>query len=292
MASVREPRIPQGERLAVTVLLAVSVHALLILGLTFEWPEPKQPEVTTMEVTLVPQQDAPPPEEAHYLAQANQEGAGNPEASRERPQEAAAPPPPSATEAAAEPESSPAEEQAAPETLTAPVPEAPAPEAAEQNPASAPEQAPLPPARELLDRSREIAKLSAEVLERQDAYDQRLRRAYVSASTREYLYASYEEAWRSKVERLGNQYYPAEARRRNLSGRLIMEVGINPDGSLYGIEIVESSGHAVLDDAAVQIVRRGAPYAPFSPEMREKIDVLHIIRIWEFRADERMSTRR
>jgi len=48
------------------------------------------------------------------------------------------------------------------------------------------------------------------------------------------------------------------------------------------VEILNSSGSKVLDDAAIRIVRLSAPFAPFPPEMREDVDQLEIIRTWSF----------
>ncbi len=40
-------------------------------------------------------------------------------------------------------------------------------------------------------------------------------------------------------------------------------VVIRQDGSLEDIRVLSSSGYAVLDEAAIKIVRMAAPYAPF-----------------------------
>ena len=60
-------------------------------------------------------------------------------------------------------------------------------------------------------------------------------------------------------------------------------VAIRPDGSLKEVELLESSGHPVLDDAALRIVKLAAPFAPFPDELRKSTDVLEIIRTWQFR---------
>ena len=70
-----------------------------------------------------------------------------------------------------------------------------------------------------------MASLSAEVNRKLSAYAERPRQKWISARTREVKYAAYMEAWRSKVERIGNLNYPDEARRRGLSGKLISERG-------------------------------------------------------------------
>jgi protein TonB len=90
------------------------------------------------------------------------------------------------------------------------------------------------------------------------------------------------QAWVAKVERVGNLNYPDQARQRNLSGSLIMTVGIHIDGSIESITIQQPSGHDILDQAAQQIVQIAAPYAPLPPELTRNVDVLHITRTWKF----------
>jgi protein TonB len=60
-------------------------------------------------------------------------------------------------------------------------------------------------------------------------------------------------------------------------------VAIRPDGSLKEVKLLETSGHRVLDDAAIHIVRLAAPFAPFPDELRQSTDVLEIVRTWQFR---------
>jgi protein TonB len=90
------------------------------------------------------------------------------------------------------------------------------------------------------------------------------------------------EAWRAKVERVGNLNYPDDARKRQLSGSLILDVALNPDGSVNQITVRQSSGHKILDDAADRIVRLAAPFAPFPDDIRAETDILHITRTWQF----------
>jgi protein TonB len=53
--------------------------------------------------------------------------------------------------------------------------------------------------------------------------------------------------------------YPAKARLNNLTGRVIVKVVIREDGHLYDVEVVKGSGHEILDEAAVDLVRRSCP---------------------------------
>ena len=145
-----------------------------------------------------------------------------------------------------------------------------------------PELPPTPSATALMTNSFKIASLSAQIRRKLQAKAERPRRKFISASTKEYKYASYMEAWRAKVERVGNLNYPEAARRKKLSGSLILDVALNNDGSINQITVRRSSGHKVLDDAAVRIVELASPYSPFPDHIREETDILHITRTWQF----------
>ena len=95
-------------------------------------------------------------------------------------------------------------------------------------------------------------------------------------------FAYYLESWRRKVERIGKLNYPRQARAERITGSLRLRVTIDAEGVLRDVRVVHSSGHRLLDDAALRIVRLAAPYAPFSPAMRETTDVLEIERTWRF----------
>ena len=60
-------------------------------------------------------------------------------------------------------------------------------------------------------------------------------------------------------------------------------VTIRPDGSLHDVRVLQTSGHSVLDEAALRIVRLAAPYSPFPVDMRQSTDLLEIVRSWQFR---------
>ncbi|MGH8596348.1 MAG: energy transducer TonB, partial [Gammaproteobacteria bacterium] len=144
----------------------------------------------------------------------------------------------------------------------------------------------VPTAAQLITRSFALASLHAEVQQKLEVKATRPRMKFVSASTQEYAYAAYMEAWRVKVERIGNLNYPDEARKRKLSGSLLLDVALMPDGSVLEIIVRRSSGHRVLDDAAVRIVELAGPYAQFPPEILRQVDILHITRTWKFLSSE------
>lgn len=145
-----------------------------------------------------------------------------------------------------------------------------------------PEIPPTPSSMTLMTNSFKIASLSAEIRRKLQAKAERPIRKFISASTKEYKYAAYMEAWRSKVERVGNLNYPDAARKQKISGSLILDVALNKDGSINQITVRKSSGHKILDDAAIRIVELASPYSPFPAQIREETDILHITRTWQF----------
>jgi protein TonB len=114
---------------------------------------------------------------------------------------------------------------------------------------------------------------------------------FLNARTKAHEAAAYMEQWTRKVEGVGNLNYPNEARRRGLSGRLILEVTLQPDGSLEDVRIVQPSRYRILDEAAVRIVKLGEPFAEIPEEVLNGHDQLVITRTWEFIDGQRLNTR-
>lgn len=93
----------------------------------------------------------------------------------------------------------------------------------------------------------------------------------------------YLNSWEKKIEKIGNLNYPKKATKNNVYGSLELLVSILPNGELNEIRLIESSGHLVLDKAAISIVKMASPFAPFPEEMLQSVDLLEVIRIWDFR---------
>ena len=140
----------------------------------------------------------------------------------------------------------------------------------------------IPTSDELLSNSFEIATSNNEVRREMIERTERPKRKFISATTKEYEYAAYMDAWRRKVERVGNLNYPEEAKKLKLSGSLQLDVALNKDGSINEITLRRSSGEKVLDDAAIRIVELAAPYAKFPKNIENQVDILHILRTWQF----------
>jgi len=90
--------------------------------------------------------------------------------------------------------------------------------------------------------------------------------------------AAYLAMWRRKCERLGVNNYPPGG----LQGELTMRVVIHHTGQLLEVDLLRSSGHPILDEAALETVRQAAPYQPFNVAMRKRYDQLSFTRTWQF----------
>lgn len=144
---------------------------------------------------------------------------------------------------------------------------------------------------DLMAASLAIDRLEAQIAKQQEEYQKRPKRRFLGGRTMAHSDALYLESWRQKVERIGNLNYPSAARAQKIYGRLQMTVYIRANGSLEKMEINQSSGSAILDEAAKNIVRLAAPYAPFSKEMKRSTDIIGITRTWTFTQEDKLATK-
>lgn len=274
------PAIGPNDRLGATLALSAIVHGVILLGVGFALEDPAKVQ-PTLDVLLTQTRTEEAPNKADFLAQADQRGGGDadrPERPREPQIGQVAQPDPGLAAVPLNAQTPMPQPQPTPPLLssTAGAPDIAPPEETPPRPDPA-----LPLGPSFVERDVRMARLAAEVERQRVAYARRPHEKRISASTREYAWAGYMRAWVDRVERIGNLNYPQEARRRRLSGKLVLTVAIARDGSVRDVQVVDSSGSALLDDAAARIVRLAQPFPPL-PETRESIDLLHITRTWQF----------
>ncbi|MFW2177191.1 MULTISPECIES: energy transducer TonB [unclassified Moraxella] len=93
--------------------------------------------------------------------------------------------------------------------------------------------------------------------------------------------AKYIENFRQQAYHIGNQQYPQEARAKGLKGDVRLLVIIDPTGKVKALQVLESSGSPILDEAAKNSVRKAAPFGAFTKDMKDILE-LRIIRTWRF----------
>ena len=289
-AALLAPPAPQHSVLVWAVTASLVIHAGL-LAVRFKLIDPSifKEQAPALEVVLVNARTTTAPVKADVLAQANLDRGGDTETTRRARTPLPAPPRDSQhTDIAATTRKAEALERKAQDLITA-LKSAPAP-TAEPVPAEAPARPDLPLAREVTRQTLEVMRLEAQIARDLDIHQNQPKRQQVGARATEYRFARYVEDWRQKVERWGNLNYPEAARQQHLYGNLVLTVAIRADGSVEKIVVTRSSGHRLLDAAAVRIVEIAAPYAPLPPEIRRDTEVLEITRTWTFaRGDELRS---
>ena len=270
------------------VLLALAVHAALILSVSFNASNATPYKTPQIEVTLASQPSATAPDQARQIAQANQEGSGdeseiNQISTRNNLQT-----------------NTPFVQQAqlqAPQKQVAQQRTAVATTAMARRSVTTDQMDDEQQENKLEGVNPEIEQLSLEVASLQAELDDETRtsadqprvRRLTAASAKQSVDAAYLLDWRRRLEAVGNQYYPEASIRYGMYGDLRMLVVIRQDGSLEDIQVLSSSGYAVLDEAAIKIVRMAAPYSPFPPELKATTDKLEIVRTWHFQENQLSS---
>ena len=277
---------PSSDRLLAAIFIALIVHVGIILGITFSPPVPKKIN-KSISITLVNSPTRKAPDKAEFLAQENQIGAGN------KKQKAVPPTQRLPRHGNAQQQKRAANQRAseqpksAKKVITQLQSDTQLNAAKKTTPSLQENKKRAPLSADMLKR--QIAEMGVEVRHKQLNAEYSRIKFIDSVNAHKYKAAYYIKQWQSKVERVGNLNYPAIARKQNFSGKLLMDVGINHDGSIYSIRIRQSSGYKSLDDAAANIVRIGAPYAPLPKELRDELDVLVISRVWQFSDETGMS---
>jgi len=275
---------PTQERFGFTLFMSSCVHVVLILGVGFTVQMAPQ-IMTNMEITLASYQSIEVPEDADFLAQANQQGSGTED-------EALAPATPFNSDFYANKindlDKFLVERPIAPNQTGGIVGRDGGAQQRDRSEPVPEQQTNEIDSRQLGDA---VATLRAQLdLQRQEFAKRPRRYTITSASTKADQDAAYLDNWRKRIEGVGNLNYPTEASNQGIYGTLRLLVAINPDGTVSDIRILRSSGARALDEAAIRIVQLSAPFQPFPPAIRSQVDVLEIIRTWQFQRGNKFSS--
>ncbi len=285
-----KPTITDHDRFGMTFFLATIFHGMIILGITFTISPPADSKTApALDIILVQTKSPVDVDDADYLAQVSQQGGGNAK-EKARPRELFSAPTLSSTPGIATQTSVQQIQKQKKNEQLALLTQSNAEYSVntEKNPVEAEDD--ITVNKTNTRQNDQTARLAAEIsntIEEQASIE---RTKYLNSSTKEFTPAKYMREWINRVERVGNLNYPDQARRKKLSGTLILDVVINSKGELVKTDLRQSSGHQVLDDAAKRIVKLAAPYPAFPDKLRKEADVIHITRSWEFLNNSRIQT--
>lgn len=274
---------PKPDRLPPMLFLAALVHGILIIGITFNaLYETSQSQAVSLEVTIVadPDRSINRDDNAEYLAQASQKGGGNTDEAVRPGAQALSPVPVDniGDHDASDLRDATRHQESADQVLTA----------RDSNLMSSADKPRDDPEQNDSRAAHLEAGVESTLPLPQDSNanflvrDQNRQRVLLSADTRESSIAGYVDRWKRKIESVGSKFIPETSALQGLTGSPTIEVTIDASGQLADVVIVRSSGSRVIDEAALSILRRAAPFDPFPEAVRLDYPQLNFLYKWRF----------
>lgn len=269
--SLRDP-------LTLGIVASVLLHGLL-LALRFAPPEPFRfaPQDSRLEVVLINARTAQRPDKADVIAQADMSAGGEHEQGRARSPLKADRQVVDAEDLVEQRRRIQALEERQRWLSALARGENPAP----PRDRTVAEPSPLRAGDDPIEVERAISRLQAQIDKQISDYNKRPRRLTFGINAQGAAYAQYVADWAARIERLGTERYPPQARGR-LYGSMVITVEIDRHGNVVDVILNRKSPHEVLNRAVRDIVYAGSPYPRFPPEMAREGDILQIVRTWTF----------
>ena len=92
--------------------------------------------------------------------------------------------------------------------------------------------------------------------------------------------AMYLNIWQRKIETIGDKII--QENNKDYQGTVQVMATIDKKGNLIKSDILKSSGNAIIDKMAIQILNESAPFAPFNGAMTNDYNFIEIVRDWNF----------
>lgn len=271
---------PKRDRsLPMAIVIAVSVHVLIIFGISFSMGQ--DPAAMMQDVAKALTDNMQPNEDAHFIANASQVGGGTIEEQLRQETDQFSPlsaEQMSETQDVINLQRQTRQQRYQESYLRTTLSWRQA--TVESDNDSTQEQDDILAQEERLRK--QIATLEAQLSQRQQIYATKSKVVTVdSNSTTRGAAADYINTFREHVERVGNLHYPAQARAQGITGDVRLMVVISSDGNVKAIRLLESSGSTILDEAAKQSVRQAAPFGKFTEDMNDIVE-LRLIRTYQY----------
>ena len=276
--------VTSNDRMSLTMFLAFAFHLLLVLGISFSVTKTQQSSSRNIGITLVKTSSDRTNKDADYLGNENQEGSGNTRdkvritdkfnVKSEKSSKGAS------TQDKME-SSTEKQQQGKDKVLTKD-------ERTQLEIANAKDQDKVQDTEnvektQITRSSKDINIIKNELNRIQMITTKRkLKRKYVSASTRKHDDAAYIKLWSDKVRGIGNAHFPPAARKRAIGGYVKIAVSMTKGGAVWRIRTLKSSGSKILDEAVKRAIRIGSPYKPIPSEVIKNKDLYVIVNRYRF----------
>ena len=281
--------ITASDRLGFTLFLALTVHAIIVLGVGFtKSDKPNSDTLPGLEVIVANSRSLEEVENPDFLAQVDQAGGGKAD-EKARPSAPVSANTPINQHGLADQARQELKKSQLAISQIYVLTQKDANQTVEKTTQKKKKKSSAEQASDVEQRQSKIAKLQAEIRQMTIDYAKRPKSITLTAATKKAVEASYLASWVQKIEHTGNLNYPSEARVKKIDGQLRLSVRINQAGAILDVQITKSSGSSILDEAAKRILRLSEPFAAFSDELKQRADQIVIIRTWNFDSN-RLST--
>jgi protein TonB len=277
-----EPSINASDRLGFTLFLALTIHAIVVLGVGFTQSEKSGSDVLPgLEVIIANSRSLEAVENPDYLAQVDQAGGGKAD-EKARPSAPVSANTPINQHGLADQAKQELKRSQLAISQIYVLTQQESDQTIDKKQQKKQKESSSKQTSDTEQRQSKIAQLQAEIRQMTVDYAKRPRSITLTAATKKAVEASYLASWVQKIEHTGNLNYPSEARVKKINGQLRLSVRINQVGAILDVKITKSSGSTILDEAAKRILRLSEPFAPFSEELKQRTDQIVIIRTWNF----------
>ena len=92
--------------------------------------------------------------------------------------------------------------------------------------------------------------------------------------------AMYLNFWQRQIEKTGDNLISNS--KKIFNGKVQIMATVDVNGNLIDATILISSGDKQIDEMAINILKKSAPFAAFNQTMSEEYSVLEIVRDWNF----------
>ncbi|WP_201539528.1 energy transducer TonB [Psychrobacter sp. 1044] len=260
--------------LPVAIVIAVAVHAIIIFGIGFSMG--KDPAAMMQDVAKALTDNMQPNEDAHFIANASQEGGGTVEEQLRQENDQISPLSAeqiSETQDVISLQRQVRQQHYQESYLRTTLSWRQASVESDNNSKQA--QDDMMAQEERLRK--QIATLETQLSQRQQVYATKSKVVTVDSNSTTLGAADYINTFREHIERIGNLHYPMQARAQKINGEVRLMVIISSDGNVKAIRLLESSNSTLLDEAAKQSVRQAAPFGKFTKDMGDIVE-LRLIR--------------
>ncbi len=286
IAELRLVAKPAPDRLPAMLFLAALIHGVLIIGIAFNPALSEQfADAITVEVTIVAEtdQNIDRPDRAEYIAQASQQGGGNTtEQVRPTAAEENNSPIDNLGEANGDSFATTQQRERSADQLVA------SERYDEQRVADTPRDLASDNTRVAMALERgadQTLPLPIDDRASMLIHDDDPRQLVISADTSQSEVAPYLAGLQRRIEAMGREYFPEISGLDEFSGGPTLQVRIDASGELGEVIIRRSSGSAIVDQAALEILRRSSPFDAFPEGIRDQYDSLTFTRKFLFAED-------